>query len=138
MRRGAAMGGATDGGTEGVSFAGAASYLITGGLGELGLALARWMVERGARRLVLTSRRGAPAAGSSAAAAITALTASGATVECLAADVCDAGRMAEVVAAANPDDAPLKGVIHAAGVLSFEALDSMSHSSRGPLAGWRR
>lgn len=34
------------------------SYLITGGLGALGLVVARWMIDKGARNLVLTSRRG--------------------------------------------------------------------------------
>ena len=33
-----------------------AAYLITGGLGGLGLELARWMVEKGARTLVLAGR----------------------------------------------------------------------------------
>lgn len=34
------------------------SYIITGGLGGFGLELARWLVLRGAQRLVLTSRSG--------------------------------------------------------------------------------
>ena len=34
-------------------------YLITGGLGGFGLATARWLVEQGARHLVLVGRRGA-------------------------------------------------------------------------------
>src|SRR5262249_4427427 len=34
------------------------TYLITGGLGGLGLAVTRWLVEHGARSLVLTGRRG--------------------------------------------------------------------------------
>lgn len=34
------------------------SYVVTGGLGGFGLELAHWMVERGARKLVLTSRSG--------------------------------------------------------------------------------
>ena len=36
------------------------SYLITGGLGDLGLAVARWMVEQGARRLILLGRTKLP------------------------------------------------------------------------------
>ena len=36
-----------------------ASYLITGGLGTLGLGIARWLVERGARTLALVGRSGA-------------------------------------------------------------------------------
>ena len=33
-------------------------YIITGGLGGFGLELANWLVDRGARSLVLTSRSG--------------------------------------------------------------------------------
>jgi acyl transferase domain-containing protein len=36
------------------------SYLVTGGLGGLGLKVARWLFDRGARHLVLTGRRGLP------------------------------------------------------------------------------
>jgi acyl transferase domain-containing protein len=45
--------------SRGVSFQSDGTYLITGGLGALGLRIAQWMVEQGARQLVLTSRRGA-------------------------------------------------------------------------------
>ena len=38
------------------------TYLVTGGLGDLGLRVARWLVEHGARRLVLVARRGLPGA----------------------------------------------------------------------------
>ncbi|KFA45404.1 hypothetical protein S40293_09902 [Stachybotrys chartarum IBT 40293] len=41
-------------------FSPAGTYLITGGLGALGLVVAKWMVERGARRLLLVSRRSLP------------------------------------------------------------------------------
>ena len=34
------------------------SYLITGGLGGFGLELADWLISRGARNLILSSRRG--------------------------------------------------------------------------------
>ncbi|NXR31789.1 FAS synthase, partial [Zosterops hypoxanthus] len=34
------------------------SYIITGGLGGFGLELAQWLVERGAQKLILTSRSG--------------------------------------------------------------------------------
>ena len=37
-----------------------ASYLITGGLGSLGLRVARWMVDQGARRLILMARTPLP------------------------------------------------------------------------------
>lgn len=34
------------------------SYIITGGLGGFGLELAQWLVERGAQKIILTSRSG--------------------------------------------------------------------------------
>ncbi len=37
-----------------------AAYLITGGMGELGLLMAGWLADRGARRLVLTGRTPMP------------------------------------------------------------------------------
>ncbi|KAM8947762.1 fatty acid synthase isoform 2-T2 [Pelodytes ibericus] len=40
------------------SFPPAKSYIITGGLGGFGLELAQWLIERGAKNLVLTSRSG--------------------------------------------------------------------------------
>ncbi len=35
-----------------------ASYVISGGLGGLGMSIARWMASRGAKNLILLSRRG--------------------------------------------------------------------------------
>ncbi|KAG8446408.1 hypothetical protein GDO86_014021 [Hymenochirus boettgeri] len=40
------------------SFPPTKSYIITGGLGGFGLELAHWLIERGAKNLVLTSRSG--------------------------------------------------------------------------------
>ncbi|XP_075135067.1 fatty acid synthase [Leptodactylus fuscus] len=40
------------------SFPSTKSYIITGGLGGFGLELAQWLIERGARNLILTSRSG--------------------------------------------------------------------------------
>jgi myxalamid-type polyketide synthase MxaB len=90
-----------------------ASYLITGGLGGLGLQVARQLVADGARHLVLAGR-GAP--GAAALAAITALREAGADISVMAADVADAADVARLVAACQ-HIAPLAGVIHAAGVL---------------------
>lgn len=33
-------------------------YIVTGGLGGMGLELAQWLVDRGAKNLILTSRSG--------------------------------------------------------------------------------
>jgi acyl transferase domain-containing protein/surfactin synthase thioesterase subunit len=88
------------------------SYLITGGLGMIGLRTAHWLVaEHGVRRLVLTGRSGANAA---ARKAVKALEALGATVRVVAADV---AVEADVERLLRQIDGPLRGIVHGAGVL---------------------
>jgi NAD(P)-dependent dehydrogenase (short-subunit alcohol dehydrogenase family)/acyl carrier protein len=95
------------------------TYLITGGTGGLGLAVAAHIVARGARHLVLVSRRGAS---ESAMTAIGAMQRSGARVRVMRADVADRGDMAGVFAAIAAEMPPLCGVIHAAGSLEDGVL----------------
>jgi myxalamid-type polyketide synthase MxaB len=90
------------------------TYLITGGLGALGLKLARWLVEQEAKSVVLVGRR---PASESAQAEIEQLKQSGAQVVVLAADVSqreEVQRLLEKIELSLP---PLRGIIHAAGVL---------------------
>ncbi len=96
-----------------------ATYLVTGGLGGLGLKVAEWMVESGARNLVLAGRR-APSA--EAQAVITALEAEGARVVTTQADISDYDQAAAMLADIAHNLPPLRGVIHAAGVLADGAL----------------
>ena len=91
-----------------------ATYLITGGLRGLGLATAAWLVESGARSLVLLGR-GAPDAATMTA--LSDMRSAGADVEAVQADVADAGGMAALLAHIDAELPPLRGVIHAAGVL---------------------
>jgi acyl transferase domain-containing protein/acyl-CoA synthetase (AMP-forming)/AMP-acid ligase II/acyl carrier protein len=93
---------------------GDATYLITGGLGGLGLRIAERLVADGARTLVLTGRRGTTA---EAASALGALRASGANVFVAKADVADYEQLAAVFADIDERLPPLRGVVHAAGVL---------------------
>jgi acyl transferase domain-containing protein/SAM-dependent methyltransferase/NAD(P)-dependent dehydrogenase (short-subunit alcohol dehydrogenase family)/acyl carrier protein len=100
-----------------------ATYLITGGLGGLGLQTARWLVRRGARHLALCGRS-APDTG--VQAALEALRGQGAEVRVFAADVTrasDLKGMLEAIAAGMP---VLRGVFHAAGVLDDGALVNQS------------
>ncbi|WPB81668.1 type I polyketide synthase [Archangium violaceum] len=90
------------------------TYLITGGMGALGLATAEWLVRSGARHLVLTGR-GEP--GEEAKATISALTASGCQVTVARADVSrpeDVQRLVDAISARGPR---LRGIFHSAGVL---------------------
>jgi acyl transferase domain-containing protein len=90
------------------------SYLITGGLGGLGLTVARWMVGQGARHLVLMGRSGASV---EAEKVLDELRAAGATVTVARADVAEAEEVAHVLALIRQSLPPLRGVLHAAAVL---------------------
>jgi acyl transferase domain-containing protein/acyl-CoA synthetase (AMP-forming)/AMP-acid ligase II/acyl carrier protein len=88
-----------------------ATYLVTGGLGGIGIRIAQWMVQRGARRLVLMGRTGASVA---AGAAIQALEARGAQIHVARADVADPSQVAAVLAQIRESMPALRGVVHAA------------------------
>jgi NAD(P)-dependent dehydrogenase (short-subunit alcohol dehydrogenase family)/acyl carrier protein len=91
-----------------------ATYLITGGLGALGLDVARWIVEQGGRSIVLVGRRGASA---SSMVALRALEAKGATVRVVRADVVRSEDVARVMEEIRRELPPLGGIVHAAGVI---------------------
>jgi len=97
-----------------MSFRGDVTYLITGGLGGLGLHVARWLVERGARHLVLVARR---AASSSAREAISEMEGGGARVAVMQADVSQYAELELLLRNVTDTLPPLRGIIHAAGVL---------------------
>lgn len=94
-------------------------YLITGGLGGLGLCVSKWLVDQGARHLVLMSRSGASA---TTETAVESLRNAGAEVTILKTDVSVAEELAAALDAIERMDAPLTGVIHAAGVLDDALL----------------
>ncbi|MEM9217717.1 MAG: SDR family NAD(P)-dependent oxidoreductase, partial [Cyanobacteria bacterium P01_F01_bin.150] len=102
-----------------------ASYLITGGLGALGLQVAQWLKQSGATSLVLMGRR---APSETAAAMIHDLRQSGVTVSVVQADVANAVDVARVLDDINSQLPPLKGIIHAAGVLADGLLQNQSWS----------
>jgi acyl transferase domain-containing protein/thioesterase domain-containing protein/acyl carrier protein len=101
------------------------SYLITGGLGALGLRVAQWLASLGAGALVLVSRRGEPAEGETALA-IAKLREGGTLVHCLAADVVERDQLDKGLAQLPRELPPLRGVVHAAGVLADGVLADMS------------
>jgi acyl transferase domain-containing protein/thioesterase domain-containing protein len=109
------------------------TYLVTGGLGELGLLVARWLVERGARRLVLIGRAGLVPRSSwdrltpnhaqaPAVAAVRAMEKLGAAVSVFPVDVADADAMRHLRAVLDDSLPPIRGVVHAAGALADSAL----------------
>jgi acyl transferase domain-containing protein/acyl carrier protein len=96
-----------------------ASYLVTGGLGGLGMMVCEWMVAQGARHLILVGRRGP---GAKAQQQIDALTAAGIGVRVIQADVADLDNLQSELAMARASLPPLRGIVHAAGVLDDAAL----------------
>jgi NADPH:quinone reductase-like Zn-dependent oxidoreductase/acyl carrier protein len=91
-----------------------ATYLITGGFGGLGLSVAQWLADQGARQVVLVGRSGAPA---SAQPAIDVLSRAGVNVVALAADVTRSDDVTRVLTYIRQHLPPLRGVIHAVGIL---------------------
>ncbi|MET0400761.1 MAG: SDR family NAD(P)-dependent oxidoreductase, partial [Cystobacter sp.] len=100
--------------SSGPRFRADASYVLTGGLGGLGLSLARWLFEQGARRLVLAGR-GAP--GDAAKLLASELERRGATVVFATADVARPADVERLLREAETPNTPLRGVFHLAGIL---------------------
>jgi acyl transferase domain-containing protein/NAD(P)-dependent dehydrogenase (short-subunit alcohol dehydrogenase family)/acyl carrier protein len=100
-----------------------ATQLVTGGLGGIGLQLAHWLVEQGARQLVLASRS-QPSA--QALEVCAALRKRGATVVCAQLDVSDAASVTELLSRIERDMPRLRGVFHAAGTLDDGTLQNLT------------
>ncbi|VAW96734.1 Polyketide synthase modules and related proteins [hydrothermal vent metagenome] len=96
-----------------------ATYLITGGLGGLGLLLANWFVSQGAKRIVLMSRC---AANETAQLQVQSMIDKGVDVVVEQADVRDLLAVKQIIDTNIQHALPLKGVIHAVGVLDDGAL----------------
>jgi myxalamid-type polyketide synthase MxaE and MxaD len=105
-----------------------AAYLVTGGLGGLGLQVARLAAEQGARHLVLAGRRGLPPrdrwpslpAGSEdarRAAGVEEIEQLGASVSVVACDVADEDALAGLLAELDQEGPPLAGILHAAAAI---------------------
>jgi pimaricinolide synthase PimS1 len=106
------------------SLAPGGTVLITGGTGTLGALVARHLVTtHGARRLLLTSRRGLDAEG--AAELARELTELGATVAIAGCDAADAQQL-EMLLESIPAEHPLTAVIHTAGVLDDALITDLT------------
>ncbi|MFI6230388.1 SDR family NAD(P)-dependent oxidoreductase [Micromonospora echinospora] len=99
------------------------THLVTGGLGALGLLVARWLVDRGARHVVLVGRRGPSEA---AEGTLRDLTERGARVRVIRGDVGRVDDVRKILAEIETSMPPLRSVFHAAGVLDDGVLHQQS------------
>jgi phthiocerol/phenolphthiocerol synthesis type-I polyketide synthase A len=105
-----------------------AAYLITGGLGALGLLTAGWLADHGARRVILAGRTALPprrdwdsdandADTQQKISAIRALEMRGVVVEAVALDIGSHDAMQALLAKRDAEGAvPIRGVVHGAGI----------------------
>ncbi|MBJ9976493.1 SDR family NAD(P)-dependent oxidoreductase, partial [Pseudomonas sp. S75] len=97
----------------GIEIASDAAYLITGGLGEIGLKLCEWLVAHGARHLALVNRSGATTAQQHSTLAH--LRSLGAKLTIHHADIRVEDEVLQLVETVSQGIHPLKGVFHCAG-----------------------
>ena len=96
-----------------------ATYVVTGGLGSLGLYVADWLVRKGVRHLVLVGRRDPS---DEAREAIRRLETSGARVETRSADVSISEDVSRLMADLQASMPAVRGIVHAAGLVDDGAL----------------
>jgi acyl transferase domain-containing protein len=100
-----------------------ATYLVAGGTGGIGLSLAQFILDRGAKNLVLLSRRGG---NEKTAAFIEAADKQGAQILVVPADIADRDELAKLLHTIEHSMPPLRGIIHAAGILEDSTLLTQS------------
>jgi acyl transferase domain-containing protein/acyl carrier protein len=100
-----------------------ATYLVTGGVGSIGLEIAGYLAAHGARHLVLTSRR---APSDDAQQQIDTLSEQhGCEFRVIAADVADAHDVARLLTTVRAELPPLAGIVHAAGEIGTTPLRNL-------------
>ncbi|PGH11972.1 hypothetical protein AJ79_04559 [Helicocarpus griseus UAMH5409] len=99
------------------------TYLIAGGLGELGLEIAQFLIQRGAKHILLISRRSLDPAKRKEFEK--QFTVSGAKVVVFLGDVTNLPRLQEIISSCRSMIPPIKGVIQATMVLQDRVLAQM-------------
>ncbi|MFW9259889.1 SDR family NAD(P)-dependent oxidoreductase [Nostoc sp. CALU 546] len=103
------------------------TYLITGGLGGFSLTVAHWLVECGAKQLVLMGRSGASSP--TAKESVKTLESAGAKIVVVKADVTQTDQAADVFALIHQSMPPLRGIIHTAVVYDDAVLQQLNRES---------
>ncbi|WP_194867533.1 type I polyketide synthase [Pseudoalteromonas sp. PPB1] len=110
---------------ENTAFKADATYIITGGLGGLGLSIAKYMAQRGAKNIVLLGRRRPSETAMSEIAYMENL---GTRCEVRAVDVSSQEQVAELLKFIRTDMPPLRGIMHAAGILDNGLLTQLDEA----------
>ncbi|MDT5139090.1 MAG: hypothetical protein QOD58_3352, partial [Mycobacterium sp.] len=100
-----------------------ATYLVTGGLGSIGLEIAGYLAAHGARQLVLTGRRSPSDAAQRRIDAIREQ--SGCEFRVMSADVANPHDVARLLSTVQTELPPLAGIVHAAGEIGFTPLRTL-------------
>ncbi|KAN0092149.1 BcPKS8, polyketide synthase [Hyaloscypha variabilis] len=101
------------------------TYIIIGGTGGLGRSMSRWMIEKGARSIVLISRSGTVTG--KVANLVEEAKSQGAQIVVKPCDVSDKSQVEKLIKEDISNLPPVKGVIHAAMVLHDVLFEKMSH-----------
>ena len=108
---------------KGLQLSGEATYLITGGVGGFGLRTAQWLVDKGARHLVLLGRRGA--ASLEVQPSLALWHAQGIDVQAVACDITDEAQLRSVFERIATSAYPLRGLVHAATVIDDSLIRNL-------------
>ncbi len=100
-----------------------ATYLVTGGLGGIGLRIAQWLADRGATHLVLVGRSQPSTA---AHEALKTLRSRGVAIDVHSVDIADKAAVSTLLQQLKESTSPLRGIVHAAGVIDDGVLAQQS------------
>jgi surfactin synthase thioesterase subunit/acyl carrier protein/NAD(P)-dependent dehydrogenase (short-subunit alcohol dehydrogenase family) len=109
---------------------GDATYLVTGGLGMLGRSVAKWLIRKGAKHLVLTGRN---ASSEAAQKIFSAAEINAAAIHVVAADISRDEDVRHLMQTISNELPPLKGVVQSAGVLDDGILAQLDWDRFTPL-----
>lgn len=101
------------------------SYLITGGLGGIGLAMGKWLLDKGADKVVITGRRPVEQVG----AVLAQFGAAASRVRYVQADITSRQDMCRVFTELESPTSRLKGIFHAAGISIPQDLKDIDSES---------
>ncbi|EUC31174.1 hypothetical protein COCCADRAFT_6898 [Bipolaris zeicola 26-R-13] len=101
-----------------------ATYVISGGFGGLGLEIIRWLVQAGAKNLIVPSRRGPSDEASKALVA--ELQGNGIQIATPSCDITDKAELEKVISKALAEMPPVRGCIQSSAVFADNAFDKMT------------